>query len=321
MAEKDGGQDDELYISVSVYVDSRVILKSWVVNVNSKMTFSNLIEKLQHDERVLGSSTTGIPATVPRIFVSCTPDGNMNEATANLLMTKCCKNFGMYVTLRFKGSEHQESRPQENAFRLLMQSAQVDSLPSKYTSPSRNDWQMFNDIVDLMSEKKMGFPKGSENESGKRIIDKVTGVLYYLNPVSRQAILSKNAGLNVKQLGILECFFAKNYNDPSRSKKKLPQMTALDLKRYTSDLATVLEHPSLARKKMEPLHTSLTLLNTVLRKYTHHLGTVLQKMKANHESSTPVRTTSDGTSTFLKVIEGAPRTEQERLRYSIMQKS
>ena len=93
--------------------------------------------------------------------------------------------------------------PATNAFSVLMDSARTLVLPehrgsgeSSASGSLRGDWQLHNDLIDLLRARGLGWRFGEEKTSGKAFTDGLAGVLFNICSSKRLSTL-KDRGVRV----------------------------------------------------------------------------------------------------------------------------
>ena len=96
------------------------------------------------------------------------------------------------------------------------------------------DWQLHNDLMDLLQEQGLGFQNGMEKTAGKQFVRVVSRVLFEVLPEKR---LQRLADRGLRRPTWLERLTGKTYNHPTLHKhRKLPQLNCQELQRLATDL-------------------------------------------------------------------------------------
>ena len=125
---------------------------------------------------------------------------------------KCCLKYGDLVKFSYNAPEKETGSTVElgtsNAFETMMIAAtnlpqykKVQThYPVKYSDPKRNDWKMFNYLIDILKDKGIGFTTVMSAQKRKSYLMTFVSLLFYLNPKKHQSLLKERGYLKVAEI-------------------------------------------------------------------------------------------------------------------------
>ncbi|XP_061174307.1 uncharacterized protein LOC133183363 [Saccostrea echinata] len=145
-----------------------------------------------------------------------------------------------------------------------------------------------------MRKHSFGFTNHQVNSVGNHVVSTLTQTFWYLDPHHEKF---QKRGLQLPKL----FKDLSGYRDLKVQHKKIPQVTSIDLKENAQNLSSLLTIPWMMNPQFKELYTSIEDLISHLKKYEEYLCDCNKKMKANHESTVPIRDLKDNW--ILRVIE------------------
>ncbi|CAG8842856.1 29318_t:CDS:2, partial [Gigaspora margarita] len=183
------------------------------------------------------------------------------------------------VRFLLESSNIQETSPVSlDVNSVLMSNAKQLHLPKKLTRGNSHD-RLFNELIDLFEEKKVGWSSGIQDSRGKIFIEHLSNAIWYINPYIK---LLQNRAYHMpslfKQLAIYKSGSTYNtfYFTSHHKKEKISQQK-------------LLEYCKLLEYSTSEIWGNLT---TMMREYVEHLEKSAQLTYNAHHSTTIVRTSN-----------------------------
>ncbi|CAG8727329.1 9209_t:CDS:2 [Dentiscutata erythropus] len=157
-------------------------------------------------------------------------------------------------------------------------------LPNSKPSTNRND-QLYNDILELLRSKNLGWEYGTQNSLGVAFINKLVSLLYYLD--------DKHKTLKLRSLKIPSIFFQLPlYQQNSYYKNGTHHKTTLrrkELELHADKLEECVLQPWASKPSWNEIITATLELCSVARTYAKYLETVNLHVQRIQSSSAPAR--------------------------------
>ena len=231
----------------------------------------------------------------------------------------CCKINGSFVKYLCPCEPRLVSCTR-SAVDVLMGAAKEPRWPEKNFS-SRQDYQagngdkrLFDDIVDFLMDKKLGFTGGCEHTSGKQFIKTLQNVLFTIQP--------HLCTLKARNSSFIPSFFyplmTEVYNEPSKHHHKPTPLSQERLDKLSSSLYGVLSFPWMQNSRWKDLANAVSLLAKNIDDYHGYLKRKAEEQVDRHRSLTPLRSPSDGSSSHVRsIVRASVRSELLIKRYCI----
>ena len=193
-----------------------------------------------------------------------------------------------------------------NAFVIMMSAAQKILLPPSYQRsgehPLRGDHAVYNKLLDLLKEMKLGWNPDTVKTTGEKFVKALSDCLWTLDPHHEQF---------TSRACVIPPIFSefKGYNDWVRKKQKKPQLSQPVLEKHIDLLSDYLMHPWLSTHKWRSFRSSVEQLVESLHKYKTYLADHNDHMKEVHKR--PTVEPSDETFSVTSISASSKSTEKE----------
>lgn len=179
----------------------------------------------------------------------------------------------------------------KNAFSVLMSNEQL--LPEAILSPKNNFDRLYNSLIDLMKENKLGWSRSLLTSTGCKFTKCLTSALWHVT-CHHQFFKDRSAAI--------PDIFAKfsNMNDYAKKKKSKPRLQSSSLKTYIEELSAFLVQPWFNRQSFKFFNVACNQLVESLKKVYDFLTEQNEKQKEQHVSNTEIRHISENTSICIR---------------------
>ena len=260
-------------------------------------TFAKLLESIQSDE-MLGD-------------VVCELSKEMNshdivQVPLGFLIEPCCKENGNFIRYLYPTATVPELSMRNAATVLMGASKQLRWPEKNFTNP--DDYKqgnglkrLYDDIIDFLMSRNLGFAPGCENTSGKEFVRGLQGVLFSLQPHLKTLQDRKKNFVPV----YFEPLIKNVYNNPASHHHKRSPLSREVLNKLGSSLYTLLSVPWLQRPKWKECAESIKALAANIDDYRTYLEHQGKQQLIRHRSPTPLRSITDGKSSNIHMIKSA----------------
>lgn len=295
-----------MYVTVSVLIGFEEVLKWTMYKVQPEYTFSKLLEEALATSCVVVGESEHVPECylsndvkfVTRVKVSL-----------EFLVMECCEANGKCVRYIFSASKPTSGSTLKNAAEVLMSNAKKLCLPNKIDSGARNrgDIQLYNDIIQFMMNKSLGFHPGTEQASGRQIIVALQKVLFYIQPHLQT--------LNGRKANFVPVYFQpllqRAYNNPSSHGHSVKPLERSKLETLSQSIFDCLSLPIINAPLWSLFKSALEELSFNVVGYVHYLESNVERVTRVHRSPTPMRSPKDGSSSCVRIIHASKARKPE----------
>lgn len=149
-------------------------------------------------------------------------EGDLMEVSLDTPIEVVSSFNAKYVVFSLKDKENVPKPTESNAFHKLMSNQKKLLLPKK-KSDTRNDWKIYNDILDIMDSEGLGFSNQVVYTIGEKVVKTVASGIFYMESHFDKMLTSRS--IHVPDI------FKKfaNYVDHKANHKAQPRIDASNL--------------------------------------------------------------------------------------------
>lgn len=198
------------YFSVEV-VKSGTVVKKKLLEIDLENTVSVLFSEVDENFKI------------NRIVSKTSPQDEGHELKNDTPLHVVSDFGGKYIVIFVTQLEKQQEQQKGNAFSVLMSNRLTKCYPDKIDSTKmRNDYTLFNDLIDLFVEKQFSFSPESVLTAGKLVLRTLSGALWWMSPHHKK--------LEARNVKIPEMFskFA-DYYDHRLAHKATPKVILINI--------------------------------------------------------------------------------------------
>ncbi|CAG8845624.1 23778_t:CDS:2, partial [Gigaspora margarita] len=268
---------------VSVIRNSKTILSAVLFEVDESLTFEDLLYQADSDY---------ISDEIVRVDIQVRGTNVWHKVASGLdgCLRMCTREEQNISHIKFTIQNEQsmfitsQTSSASNIFNEMMSAAAKKVLPNPKLSSNRND-QLYNDFLELLHSKNLGWEYGTHNSVGISFINKLISLLYYLD--------DKHNTLKLRSLKIPSIFLQLPlYQQGSFYKNGTHHKTTLkrkELEIRADKLEECVLEPWASKPSWNEIITATLELCSVARAYANYLETVNQHVLRIQSSSTPAR--------------------------------
>src|ERR1044072_5860513 len=190
-----------------------------------------------------------------------------------------------------------QKRP--NAFNILMENSSRPLLPQR--RPEHNNWdRLYNEIIELFEDWKVGWTGGSHDTIGKNFVNRLTNALWYIDPhLSTLHARSYHLPVFFTQLKTYKNgqTYNKFYHTSHHRKDPLSQQK---LSHLSSSLELSINQPWASNDIWNQVMPAIFSLIEILRKYSEYLVATNVSMNRLHKSDESARN-PENSSTMYRI--------------------
>jgi len=202
-----------------------------------------------------------------------------------------CKNFEPYqlqFTLNTTESESLEDiRTNINPLERMMENSKRLHLLTKHLFVNRKDL-MFNDLIDLLNQKSVGWIIGIHETIGNSFVNKLIDLLWYIDPhhekIKARGCTIPDIFLTLPQYQINETY--NQFYFTGHHKKE--QISSEKLETLIKTIESCVSQPWASQNIWKNIIGDIFNLCHIMRKYISYLKNVNERMKFINESDEPV---------------------------------
>ncbi|PYY20207.1 MAG: hypothetical protein DMG62_23830 [Acidobacteria bacterium] len=203
-----------------------------------------------------------------------------------------CKNFEpcqLQFTLNTTESESlEDTRTNINPLERMMENSKRLHLPTKHLFVNRKDL-MFNDLIDLLNQKSVGWIIGIHETIGNSFVNKLIDLLWYIDPhhekIKARGCTIPDIFLTLPQYQINETY--NQFYFTGHHKKE--QISSEKLETLIKTIESCVSQPWASQNIWKNIIGDIFNLCHIMRKYISYLKNVNERMKFINESDEPVR--------------------------------
>ena len=293
-----------MYVTVTVIRGSVCLLPWKMQETLADWTFTKLLECI-----LSSSHLDELPGMETELVCKLSKEINSPERVEvplGFVIEPCCKENGNFIRYLYPTASI-SPLPVRNAATVLMTASKQLRWPENFfTSP--DDYErgngfkkLYDDIVDFLMSRQLGFAPGCENTSGKVFVRGLQSVLFALQPHLKTLQDRKKTFVPT----YFEPLIEKVYNNPVSHHHKCPPLSQEVLNKLGSSLYTLLSVPWLQRPKWKECVDSIKALAVNIDDYRTYLEHQGKQQLIRHRSPTPLRSVTDGKSANIHVVKGA----------------
>lgn len=285
-----------MYVNVSVVLGFEEVLKWTMLEASSEYTFTKLLEI------ALDKTSCCIDVNSEcKCYLSHDSKGTRVQVPLEFIVVQCCELNGRWVQFVLPGVQPASNRSvQRSAVDVLMNSSTKLRLPKEIGSNDncRGDVRLYNDIIRFISDHSLGFCTGTEQTSGKLVVSALQKLFFYIEP--------HLSTLKGRKANFVPSYFQPLlktvYNNPTSHHHAIKPLEKSKLDNLSQGLFDCLSLPFISTPRWLPFKTALEELSFNLVGYIDYLKAKSERMTEVHESISPVRSPTDGSSSCIRKI-------------------
>lgn len=202
-----------------------------------------------------------------------------------------CKNFEpcqLQFTLEATELESLKDKTVINPLERMMENSKKLHLPTKHVIVNRKDL-MFNDLIDLLNQKSVGWVIGIHETIGNSFVNKLIDLLWYIDPhhekIKVRGCIIPDIFLTLPQYQINETYNQFYFTGHHKKEQLSSEKLELLIKAIESNVS----QPWASQNIWKNIVDDVFNLCHITRKYVSYLKNVNERMKFINESNEPVR--------------------------------
>ena len=175
-----------------------------------------------------------------------------------------------------------------NAFNVLMNNSRQPLLPQHCTEYNHCN-QLYNEIIDLFRDQKVGWTGGVHDTIGKTFVDRITNAIWYIDP-HLSTLYARSCNLPVFFTQLKTYWDGETYNKSYHtSHHKKVQLSQQKLLYLSSSLELSISQPWTSNDIWDQVISATLSLIQTLKKYAEYLAIKCTNMTNLHHSDESAR--------------------------------